>query len=209
MSDIPPSLANLQWPSLAYAGKQVKEEIVFAVSIPFQVLKAWYDHIVMWKCSNGYTFVDLLEYSIPGQAFAITSDKTVRFNVNESLRKLASQVNSEYKGCKGRKKKSLEARSKIFHILKGQTVSVADMNDQNKEMHDELEHWKNTCENLESKVRELHEEMEQVCQKTRGKISDLLSNYFKKLESNRYEHKGKYISESKNKYRTGLLSHLG
>ncbi|CAB3999398.1 Hypothetical predicted protein [Paramuricea clavata] len=28
-----------------------------------------------------------------------------------------------------------------------------------------LEHWKNTCENLESKVQQLHDEMEQVLQK--------------------------------------------
>jgi hypothetical protein len=214
MSDIPPSLSNLQWklgierPSLKYAGKPIKEEIVFAVSIPFPVLKAWYDHIIKWKCSNTYTFVDLLEYSIPGQAFAISSDKTTRFNVNESLRKLASQVNAEYEGCKGRKKKSLEVKSKTFHILKWQTVSVADMKVQNQEIHDELEHWKNTCENLESKVRQLHDEMEQVLQKKGEEISDLLSkneelsNYMKKLESDRYEHKGKDIPESKNKYRT-------
>ena len=46
-------------------------------------------------------YVDLFELSIPGSSFAITTDKTIRSEVNASLRKLAGMVKSAYNKAKG------------------------------------------------------------------------------------------------------------
>jgi hypothetical protein len=89
MSDIGISHKNLQWklgierPSLKYANKPASKGILFAVRIPYPLLKVWHDLSLdhtespQDKNLNKYHFVDLLEYSIPGHSFAITQDEIV------------------------------------------------------------------------------------------------------------------------------------
>lgn len=223
MSDVQPSRQHLQWklaierPSLAYANKRTAREVIFAVSVPYPLLMAWYNLVSTAKSSmeadstssiNKYLFVDLLEHSIPGHSFAITPETNIRSEVNESLRKLACHVNSEDKSTKGRKKKALESRTKTFHILQGQTVSIENLKNENQSLHDQMEEWKRTCENLQSNVRQLHQEMEQALREKDKEISDLtleneeLKNYIDKLQSSNAKYKGKDISEVQKKSRT-------
>lgn len=97
---------------------------------------------------NELVFVNLLEHSKPGHAFAITTDIIIRSKVNELLRKLASNVDGKYKSFVGRKRKQLESRTKLFHILKGQTVSIDDHKNENQLLHDQLEEWRMASENF-------------------------------------------------------------
>ena len=71
-----------------------------------------------------------------------------------------------------------------------------------------MEEWKRTCENLQSNVRQLHQEMEQALREKDKQISDLtseneeLKNYIDKLQSSNAKYKGKDISEVQKKSRT-------
>ncbi len=47
----------------------------------------------------------------------------------------------------------------------------------NKSLHNQMEEWKRTCENLQSIVRQLHQEMEQALREKDKQISDLTSGY--------------------------------
>ena len=165
MSDVGPLHQSLQWklaiesPSLKYVNQRpASNDILFAVRIPSPLLKIWYDLALNCQSSqdtnlkstlNRYYFVDLLEYSIPGHSFGITQDESVRSKLNDSLRKLAGSVNAELRCSKGRKRKELESRTKLFHFLDEQTVSVEDLRNENKVVYDQLDEWKNTYKNLE------------------------------------------------------------
>ena len=62
-----------------------------------------------------YTYVDLFDYSVPGNAFAISNDEKIRLEVNESLRKICGKVQSEYAKAKGtRRKEELNSKKKMF-----------------------------------------------------------------------------------------------
>lgn len=75
-----------------------------------------------------YTYVDLFDYSVPGNAFAISNDEKIRLEVNESLRKICGKVQSEYAKAKGtRRKEELNSKKKRFHIFEGQTESVQEL----------------------------------------------------------------------------------
>ena len=205
MSDIGPSYQNLQWklgiesPSLKYASKTASNNILFAVRIPYPLLKIWYDLDLCSKLPpdtnststgthNIYHYVDLLECSIPGHSFGITQDENVQSKINDSLRGLASSVNAKLRGLKGRKRKELQSRTKLFHILNGQTVSVEDLRKENKLIYDQLDEWKEAYENLESETRKLHQEMQQALKEKDRKISELsseneeLQKYIEKLQ---------------------------
>lgn len=225
MSDVGPSYQNLQWklgiesPSLKYASKTASNNILFAVRIPYPLLKIWYDldqssksppdtNSTSTSTHNIYHYVDLLECSIPGHSFGITQDESVRVKINDSLRKLASSVNAELRGLKGRKRKELQSRTKLFHILNGQTVSVEDLRKENKLIYDQLDEWKEAYENLELETRKLHQEMQQALKEKDRKISELsseneeLQKYIEKLQKSTIKYKGKDISEVQKKSRT-------
>ena len=105
---------GIESPSLAYAAKTVTRNIILAVDVPYPLLKLWHDFIKTQKndrnhtygngepsCSTpsnlhmhesnmklSYTYVDLFDYSVPGNAFVISSDEKIRLEVNESFRKI-------------------------------------------------------------------------------------------------------------------------
>ena len=94
---------GIESPSLAYAAKTVTRNIILAVDVPYPLLKLWHDFIKTQKndrnhtygngepsCSTpsnlhmhesnmklSYTYVDLFDYSVPGNAFAISSDEKI------------------------------------------------------------------------------------------------------------------------------------
>ena len=132
---------GIESPSSAYAAKTVTRNIILAVDVPYPLLKLWHDFIKTQKndrnhtygngepsCSTpsnlhmhesnmklSYTYVDLFDYSVPGNAFAISSDEEIRPEVNESLRKICGKVQSEYAKAKGtRRKEELNSKKKMF-----------------------------------------------------------------------------------------------
>ena len=118
MSDEPPAkLKSLIWklgietPSIKYAAKAVSKPVLFAIRIPYPLLKAWHD-LYMKSGSNmdnsQYTYTDFLEYSVPGNSFGISPDKVIRSRINTSIASLASRVFGEYRTTKGRKRSELD-----------------------------------------------------------------------------------------------------
>ena len=151
---------NLQWklgiesPSLKYANETASKEILFAVPIPYKLLKVWHDlslrHTELSQDNNStstintYHFVDLLECSIPVHSFAITQDETVQAKVNKSLRQLASCVKNKLKRTNSRKQKEMESGTKLLHASDGHTVSLDNLKSENKVIYDQLNEWKKT-----------------------------------------------------------------
>ena len=108
------------------------------------------------------TYIDLFELIIPSNLFSIRKSEEVRKELNESLRKLASSVKSQYKQIRGRKGLALNSKIKKFHVLERHVQSVADLereNEQLKELNsflrEEIEEWKLNYENLEEEKREM------------------------------------------------------
>ncbi len=112
MSDIPIINSVSKWklgiqvPSLAYAAKVNSRQVIFAVDIPYQLIKLWHEYMTAKKVNRQSTeagtsttgnedssphhdysldYVDLFELSIPENVFGITNDPTIRREVNESL----------------------------------------------------------------------------------------------------------------------------
>ena len=237
MSDIAPFKSFLGWklsietPSLAYAAKAVTRNVLFAVEIPYPLLKAWHGFLKADRnekpssLNQGpstsadlgesatkltYTYTDLLEFSVPGNCFAISDDLAVREEIRQSLQKLAGAVTSEYeKTPKGRKKQALKTKSKRFHIFEGQTISVAEFKREIDLTKDELEEWKQKHNNLEMELKRLYEEMQvaingkdKTIEHLQSKNQELI-DYVRLLEKNEnISYKGKDISGTKKKSRT-------
>ena len=214
MSDESPTKLDsfLQWklgierPSLAYAAKCMARTTLFAVRVPYPLLKAWNSILTqdvtisfgdVAECKENYPFTHLLEYSVPGNSFAINSDPGVRSRINKGLATLASRVCGEYSNLKGRKRQNLDSKTKLFHIYTGETVSVADLKKENKNVRDDLKKWKKTCESLESDICELYEEIKSVINEKDEQISNLQS-----INKELKVHTGKHVSEVKKKSRT-------
>ena len=152
MSDVLPLCSMhtyLQWKlrvessSLAYASKSTTKTILFAVGIPFLLLRSWYNLVVLknpFKTSRTsdpkkvginfpsnfpqFTYIELFEFAVPGSSFGLTCDQLVWSEINNSLRVMAAKVYAEYGKRRGRKKQQLDSRTKRFHIFEGQTISV-------------------------------------------------------------------------------------
>ena len=171
MSDIGPFESFLKWelsiesPSLAYAAKAVTRNVLFAVDIPYPLLKAWHEFLSKAARQNisqstgtsvdqgpstsgtsdevppyTYTYTDLLEFSIPGNSFGIREDPTTRAEIHQNLQRLAGAVCSEYKMVKGgRQSQEVNKKCKRFHIYEGQTVDLMALQMQNELIQDELQ----------------------------------------------------------------------
>jgi hypothetical protein len=177
---------GVQSPSLAYAAKDMARTVLFAVNIPYPLLKAWHGILVKSGTTfsessrdknldnnsiniEQWTFVDLLEYAIPGNSFAISPDKTIRSRIKKGISTLAGRVSEEYAKLKGRKRQELDSKSKLFHIYTGETV--ADIKKENSNMRDELQEWKKTCKDLQNDIHTLYEEIETAMQEKDEEIS--------------------------------------
>ena len=134
-----------QPPSLKYVSQSMAENVAFTFDIPFPMLKAWNEFLdkpenegteeeehVDGELTQGpitlevfqkrmrkkyKTYIDLFELIIPSNLFSIRKSEEVRKELNESLRKLASSVKSQYKQIRGRKGLALNSKIKKFHVL--------------------------------------------------------------------------------------------
>ena len=144
MSDKAPKKSDLQFklsiesPSLNYAARPSGRNVVFAVDMPYPLLRSWYD-IVNGKKSTNHTsssgcsvepneentsstrnqyhnlsYCDLFESCIPCGAFSLVEDVRIRQDMNESLRKRVLSVMDAYKHTKGRKRLLLDGLKKRF-----------------------------------------------------------------------------------------------
>ena len=99
---------NIESPSLKYAAKSSSRRVLFAVEIPYPILRFWND-LVEDKDSHKdlssndidtgdkISYIDLLEQAIPNGVFAFRDSSDIREDINESLRKICSSVKSLYK----------------------------------------------------------------------------------------------------------------
>jgi len=112
----------------------------------------------------------LLEFSIPGNFFAISEDHITRTEVHVHLQRLAGAVCIEYKKAKGgRESLELGKTSKRFHIYEGHTVDLVELREQNELIKDELLEWSD----LESELKKLHQEMQVAIQEKDGAVKNL------------------------------------
>ena len=100
-------------PDLSYAGRSTPREVIFALDIPYPLLKKWYGNVKQFSLQpevNNLTgseeefsvelaqfpYISLLEHYIPDRHFVFTDDKDVRKDINENLRKIAATVTKKY-----------------------------------------------------------------------------------------------------------------
>jgi len=183
MSDIALFESFLKWklsientsPSLAYAAKAVTRNVLF----PYPLLKAWHEFLSEATKQNNnpcptseeqspstsgtgeesvrpqHTNADLLEFSIPGNFFAMSEDRITRAEVHEHLQRLAGAVCSEYKKKKsGRQSLELDKSLRGFTSMKD-TVDLVELREQNELIKDELLEWSD----LESELKKRHQEI--------------------------------------------------
>ncbi len=160
--------------------------------------------------SSHNTYVDLFEYSIPGNIFAITNDVNIRKQVDQSLYRLGSLVNNEYRNAKGgAKREQLNSKTRVYHLFEGMIMSVKEMKMEYEMVKDELELWKANCQNIQERMEQLYVDMKEALKEKDEKISELqeankdLQDYIRRLEKpDHLVNKGKDFSEAKNKSRT-------
>lgn len=103
---------QLGHPDLSYAGKRRENKPIFALEIPYPLLKEW-DRL-LYSGLDGKTvdsqialdYITLLELSIPGSIFVFTDDQEIRSQINENLWKISASVAQLYKKTKGRIRES-------------------------------------------------------------------------------------------------------
>ena len=157
----------------------------------------------------------MFELIIPSNLFSIRKSEEVRKELNESLRKLASSVKSQYKQIRGRKGLALNSKIKKFHVFERHVQSVAELereNEQLKELnsslHEEIEEWKSNYANLEEEKRKMLHEMQAEIRTLQDDVEKAettnkeLIDYIERLQTAQQDYKGKDISQVKKKSRT-------
>lgn len=181
-------------------------DAVLGLKIPFAVLKCWHGLVRDGSAVGDVSFVELLEYSIPGNSFVFIDDVEAREEIDDHVSKLAGNVVTLYRKTKGRARKELDERYKIFHIKKGYVKSVAEWMEEIDKLENTVEEWRKNYKNLEQSKIDLYNSLVKELEKKDQQIEELenvnkeLSRYITDLEGSAY--KGKPLSESKNKNRT-------
>ena len=236
MFDIAPLESFLQWklsietPSLAYAGRAETQTVLFALEMAYHLFKAWHSFlkkkpgqntkhcasqepststVYQDEAETHYSYTAILELSIPGNCFCISEDQFVRDEIHSRLQKIVGAVANEYSKTKGGKRKSLNNKTRKFHIFEGQTASLSELKRELDLMKDELKEWKAKYTNLELELKILYGEMQRALKEKDDEnenaqsINRNLLNYIQILEGNEnVSYKGKDISEVQNKSRT-------
>jgi len=171
-------------PEMSYAAKANINKIIFALDVPFPLLKEWHKILSskpseaasgenFWTGSEDeqgsstqgtpkLDYVDLLEYSILCGLFAFTDDRSIRDEISVHLSKLAGNVVQLYKKTKGRARKELDERVKKIHVHEGQVKSVRELLKEMEFMRDEIEEWKAKYKDLEEVKEEMYHEIKQI-----------------------------------------------
>ncbi|CAB4000958.1 Hypothetical predicted protein [Paramuricea clavata] len=160
-------------------------------------------------CQDNIDYVDLFKLSIPGSAFGITEDKTIRSEVNASLLKFARMVKSAYnKANGGHKRKELDSCIRRFHLLEGMTISVKELQRENENICDELEKWKQSYQDLHEEKEKLYLEIVSAIQeseeiKNLNEVNKELLDYMDCLEQkHNFKNQGKDVAHVAKKSRT-------
>ena len=233
MSDKAPKKSDLQFKlsiesPLNYAARPSGRNVVFAVDMPYPLLRSWYD-IVNGKKSTNHTsssgclvepneentsstrnqyhnlsYCDLFESCISCGAFSLVEDVRIRKDMNESLRKRVLSVMDAYKHTKGRKRLLLDGLKKHFHVFEENIASVQAIKDENKFLQDEILEWRKQYANLEQELEKLCYEMNEELKKKKVEIEQQkecnqeLLTYVKELE--------KLVSEKNHLYKGKKVS---
>lgn len=188
-----------------YAYNRSSDRALFAVKIPFPLLKFWHEFVQ--EDQYKVNFVDLLERTVPGNSFVFVSDSIIRDRISENLRKLAGNVFLQYKTTKGRARKALDEKYKIYHVLEGEIKAVQQWEKEIGSQRNEIEEWRKKYENLEKNKKEMYNSlMEEIIAKDH-EINEIkesnaeLQEYISLLEK-KSDYKGNEVGSVKNKTRT-------
>ena len=222
----------LNQPDIHYAEKADVNEVIFAMDVPFPLLKEWHKILASSRaggtsgqyfstrsrdgqhCSTENSckihYMDLLEHCIPCGLFAFTEDELICNEIGVHLSKLASTVVQLYKKTKGRARKDLDEKVKKFHECEGQVKSVREFHEEMESMRGEIKEWKAKHKDLEEATKEIYQEMIVSLTENKKVIRELqksnreLENYITVLEeaTDISAYKGKQVSEAKQKART-------
>lgn len=88
--------------------------------------------------ASAVTYCDLLESTIPRNAFAISSKEKIRNEVHESIRKRSVCISTLYRRTKGAKRYLLDKKKWTFHIFEEQLESITELQMQNRILQDEI-----------------------------------------------------------------------
>jgi hypothetical protein len=182
MSDTAPKIADLQFklsiesPSLKYAAKSSSKNVVFAVDMPYPLLRSWYEVINGTKSTTDtsslgsveegisgqsgtvrekLSYCNLFESCIPSGAVSLVRDIKIRQDIEQSLQKHVLAVRDSYKRTKGRKRLQLDDQNKRFHVFEEYITSVGDIKEGNKVLRDELLEWRKKYATLEDELEKL------------------------------------------------------
>lgn len=204
-------LSNVELSSseLHYAYNRGSDEVVFSVKIPYPLLKLWHEFVQEDQHSSKVNFVDLLEWSVPGNAFVFITDDEVRSKINENIRKIAGSVFQKYKTTKGRARKELDERNRIYHVREGEIKTVEQWREEIGSLRNEVVEWRKMYVDLEKAKEEIFNSLIQEILSKEKEIHDLkdandeLHSYISVLENkDKKEYKGNPVGSVKNKTRT-------
>lgn len=182
------------------------QDDVLGLRIPYPLLRLWHSLVKDGGEIGKVDYVELLEWSIRGNAFVFVEDLDIRSEINEHILKLSGSVNTLYRTTRGRARKEFDERSKIFHVKKEYLKSVSQWREEVEQLENKIEEWRKSYCNLEQCMRDLYSCLVEEIRKKNEDIKELknankeLENYIADLEVKTY--KGKSLSEPKNKNRT-------
>ena len=144
---------------------------MFAVKIPYPLFRCWHE-IVQGKAEQliGRDYVDLFEWSVTGSTFVFVEDEDVRQAVNSHLAKYAGEVASLYRKTKGRGRKELDERVKVYHVKKEQIKAVTQWKEEIGKLEDIIQEWRENYDDLQEHLRELHRSLTEEINKRDKKI---------------------------------------
>lgn len=191
-----------------YAYNRKSQDVVLGLKIPYPLLKEWNSLVKSGEEIGEVSYVELLEWSIPGNAFVFIDDPDVRTEINKHIEKLAGTVNTLYKATKGRARSELNDRFKIYHVREEYLKSVTQWREEIEQLENKIEEWRKSYSNLEQCLKDLYSSLVEEIRNKNAEINELknvnkqLEDYITELEGKAYTYKGKSLSESKNKTRT-------
>lgn len=188
-------------PPLSYLNQERAScyEHIFAIEIPYPVLKAAYETLgeVSLKDCKDYNYVDLINKTIPCAWFSLKSKND---RLHERFKDEGKRVKRLFSTVKGRKRKTLFNLKCKVSIRRGEVESVTELKEENITLLRNIEEWRQKYDNLEQEKQELFdgltneinnykEELEE-----QEEVNKQLADYISKLE-NEQSCSGKKICE--------------
>jgi len=99
------------------------------------------------------SYTALFELEIPGEMFSIKKLESIRGEMNNTLRKMAGSVQSQYLKAKGRKRYDLNEKMRRFHVLQGYVMSVSQVERENEELTERMKRCLKNSKSGKSSIR--------------------------------------------------------